>query len=103
MTTKELFRKTYEDIQMLKNADDLSFYPNEYDWMLKQMNNYMPRNETENALKLFSFSELSDEILNIQGNNGETPTNEVLDILDIDNLLWWKQFQDRKHERFMKQ
>jgi len=103
MTTKELFRKTYEDIQMLKNANDVSFYPNEYDWMLKQMNNYMPRNETEDTLKRFSFCELADKTSNTQGNNDGTPTNQVLDMLDIDNLLQWKQFQDRKHERFMQQ
>jgi len=102
MTSKELFWETWEDIQMLKNANDLSF-PNEYDWMLKQMNNYMPRNETEDALKLFSFSELADETLNTQGNNGGTQTYEVHDMLDIDNLLQWKRFQDRKHERFMQQ
>jgi len=103
---KDLFRKTYSESQMTRCAKDVSFYPDEFNWMLSQMNVETPENKIEDALvKLLNVSELADEALFTQHETNDTvlgdPRNKVLGTMNIIDLLHWKQFQDQKHERFM--
>jgi len=105
-TNKDLFRNTYEKTQMNRCANDESFYPDEYNWLLSKMDQNMPKYETEDALvKLLNVSKLADEALYAQAHDSDIllgrPSSKVLGPLNIRDLLHWKQLQDQKHERFM--
>jgi len=103
-TNRELFREAHDDIQMFTDTDESCLYPDEYNWMLRQMEKYMPGSETEETRKkLRNVSELANEALYTDGHEPLSPPLKALDMLNIENLLQWKQSQDRKHERFMMQ
>jgi len=98
---EDLTPKTYENSQMLE-SDDASFYPDDYNWMLSKMNERIPGNETKDALrKLLLVSELADYALYNRNTFIGDPTSKGIPMLNIRKMLNWKQFQDRKHERFM--
>jgi len=98
---QEQIPETHEYSQMLK-SDGASFYPDDYNWMLSKINERMPGNDTKDALqKLLLVSELADYALYNRNTFIGDPTCEGIPMLNIRKLLNWKQFQDRKHERFM--
>jgi len=98
---EDLIPETYENSQMLK-SDGASFYPDDYNWMLSKINERMPGNETRDAFeKLLLVSELADYALYNRNAFIGDPTSEGTPMLNIRKMLNWKQFQDRKHERFM--
>jgi len=95
VSSEDLFRKTIENAEMLRRANDARFYPDEYYWELAQIK-HMPGREKENALeKMLRVSKIADEAMYTQGENRDMP--------NIEDLIQWKQYQDLKHERFMLQ
>jgi len=105
-TDKNLFRNAYEKTQLSRCTDDISFYTDEYNWMLEQIIQDTPDYGTEDDLmKLLNISELANEALYAQDHDNDIllggSSSKALGTLSIGDLLHWKQLQDKKHERFM--
>jgi len=104
---EEVFRKTCEKFSQPGDENDVDFYHDEFTWLIMQMEKHLPGKETEHALqKLLHISELADEALYepdetyavLGSSYSETPS-----MINITDLLNWKQRQDRNRLSFMMQ
>jgi len=103
----EVFHKTSEKFSQPGDESEVDFYHDEFTWLIMQMEKHLPAKETEDALKkLVHISELADEALFEQD---DTPAvfgstySEMPSMINITDLLNWKQRQDRNRLSFMMQ
>jgi len=91
-------------LRYLKNNN-----PDEYNFLLSQMDNHMLGTEKENVFEnLCHVSALAEEaLIECAHNDLDTGTNssdsEKHPNLSMEDLLAWKRCEDRKHELFMLQ
>jgi len=102
--SEDLIPQIYDNSQMFKCRNGTHFYPDKSNWILSEMSR---GNETQDALeKMLFVSEPNEWALCSQSNKTRNifianPTSKSMPVVNIRELLKWKQCQDRKHERFM--
>jgi hypothetical protein len=106
LTEEELFLRAREQRALFSHASNVSFYRDEYNALLLEVERQIPGIRTKHALeKLHNVSELMDEALYDQQQTSEMALDSVLRktpyLFNIDDMLSWKQTQDRKHALFM--
>jgi len=105
---EEVLHETCEKLSQSWDENDVDFYHDEFTWLILQMEKHLPGKETEDALqKLLHISELADEALFESDEtydivHGST-YNETSSMININDLLNWKQRQVRNSLSFMLQ
>jgi len=105
-TEEDQLHDNFKHQQFLRHRKNASFYQDEYNYLLSQMNNMIPANESNHALdRLLFLSQLADEALYEYNQNlspgSESSWSKKPSLLNIYDMLSWKRHQDRKHEQFM--
>jgi len=108
LTEENFFCDTYDQQVLLSRANNVNFYQDEYDHLLSQVESRTPTISLKHALeKLHCLSDRMDEALYKPYQKREIALGSSLrktpDLLNIDDMLSWKQSQDRKHALFMLQ
>lgn len=105
LAEEQLFRGTYDQRQ-LSLPDSVRFFQDEYDALLLKVESQISGIRTKHAWEeLHNVSELVDETLYEEQRKREMTLGSSLrktpDVFNIDDMLSWKQSQDRKHALFM--